>query len=71
MADVEAPIEPQARHVVYCGGKSPGCELVEGGKRELMNDTVCTLPPEVSNTQKDEERKGIRRRSGILTDLVL
>ena len=57
MADVEAPSEPQARRVFYCGGKSSGCELVEGGKRELMSDAVCSLPPEVSNTQKRSRGK--------------
>lgn len=29
MADVEAPLEPQSRHVVYCGGRSsPPCPTI-------------------------------------------
>jgi translation initiation factor 1 (eIF-1/SUI1) len=54
MADVEqpaAPSEPQARHVVYCGGTS----LTPGGQpapphlvpsTDLPPAQVCTMPPE-------------------------
>ncbi|KAJ5937001.1 Translation machinery-associated protein 22 [Penicillium verhagenii] len=48
MAEVadSGPVEPQARHIVYCGGKYPVASRVRISLADREPRAVCTLPPE-------------------------